>query len=325
MQVAIVGATGAVGQELLHLLEERRFPLSSLRCFASERSKGESVSFQGRSIPLEVLEESSLSGIDLAFFCAGASVSRQWIPQWKGRAIDLSSAFRMEKRVPLVIPEINGHLIKKAMSLIASPNCATTLLLMPLFSLHRTLRIKRIVCATYQAASGAGARAMRALQEETRAHLEGRTSPLIFSTPYAFNLFPHNSPLLSSGYVEEEIKMVQEARKILEEEALSLSATCVRVPVLRAHALSANVEFQSDFSLEEVYTHLRKTPGVELFEERGQNRFATPHDATGRNEILCGRLRLDSSQPRTLELWVVGDQLRKGASLNAVQIAERFL
>ena len=193
---------------------------------------------------------------------------------------------------------------------------------MPLFPLHRLFGVKRIVTSTYQAASGAGAYLLKELEEETRAHLENRTYPHIFPFPYAFNLYPHNSALRENGYVEEELKMLFETRKILEDDSIQLSATCVRVPVLRAHSLSANVEFKKPFDLLQVYKALQNIPGLKIFEDRGANRFATPADATGKDDVFCGRFRIDPSQPNTLEFWAVGDQLLKGAALNAVQIAE---
>lgn len=309
--VAVIGATGAVGQEIVRLLIERKFP-AQIRCFASAKSVGKIA----HSIPVEALK--NLNGIDLAFFCAGSAVSKEWIPKAKGFCIDSSSAFR--KNVPLIIPEINAHALKG--NLIASPNCAVTILLMPLFPLHRLFGVKRIVASTYQAASGAGAHLLNELQEETRAHLEKRPYKHTLPFPYAFNLYPHNSPLQSNGYVEEELKLLHETRKILEDDTIQVSATCVRVPVLRAHAVAANVEFKNPFTLEQVYKALKNIPGLKVFEDRGKNRFATPFDATGENEVFCGRFRIDPSQANTLEFWAVGDQLLKGAALNAVQIGE---
>lgn len=311
--VAVIGATGAVGQEVVRLLIERDFP-ASIRCFASVKSVGKKV----HSLPVEELVH--LDGIDLAFFCAGSTVSKEWIPRAKCICIDSSSAFRAS--APLIIPEINAHSIKG--NLITSPNCAVTILLMPLFSLHRLFGIKRIVASTYQAASGAGANLLHELQEETRAHLENRAYPHQLPFPYAFNLYPHNSPLQANGYVEEELKLVHETRKILEDDQIQVSATCIRVPVLRAHSVAANVEFRKPFSLQEVYRVLKNVPGLKIFEDREKNRFATPLDATGKNEVFCGRFRIDVSQPNTLEFWAVGDQLLKGAALNAVQIAENL-
>jgi aspartate-semialdehyde dehydrogenase len=325
MNGAIIGATGAVGEQILHLLEKRAFPVQNLTCFASPGSVGKTVLFRGRSIPIQTLSERSFDDVDLAFFCAGASVSRQYVPiarRAKTFVVDSSSAFRQESDVPLVIPEINAHALQSAKGLAASPNCAATMLLMPLYPLHRLYRVKRIVAATYQAASGAGARLMRDLLEETKAYLEGKFDPHSTSVPYAFNLFPHNSELHENGYVEEECKMLFETRKILEDESIQLSATCVRVPVLRAHSIAANVEFHRPVSIREAESAIASMPGVRLFQDRSKNRFPTPRDASGIDEVLCGRLRIDAGQPNTLEFWSVGDQLLKGAALNAVQIAE---
>jgi aspartate-semialdehyde dehydrogenase len=310
--VAVIGATGAVGQEVVRLLIARRFPFAQLHLFASPRSVGKEV----LGYPVEPLK--SLADVDLAFFCAGSAISKEWIPKASCLCVDSSSAFRAQ--VPLVIPEINAHAIQGRV--IASPNCAATVLLMPLFTLHRLFGVKRIVTSTYQAASGAGAHLLHELQEETRAHLEKRPYAHTLPFPYAFNLFPHNSPLHADGYVEEERKMRTETRKILEDETIQVSATCVRVPILRAHSVAANVEFKRPFTLEAIYRALGNVPGLRLFEDREKNRFPTPFDVTGKEEVFCGRFRIDPSQPNTLEFWAVGDQLLKGAALNAVQIAE---
>ncbi len=310
--VAVIGATGAVGQEIVRLLIERQFPYRTLRLFASPKSVGKMV----QNIPIEPLQ--TLDGIDLAFFCAGSPISKEWIPQARCLCIDSSSAFRAT--APLIIPEINAHALQGRV--IASPNCAATILLMPLFPLHRLFGVKRVVVSTYQAASGAGAQLLRELQQETLAHLQNQPYRHTLPFPYAFNLYPHNSPLHSDGYVEEERKMLHETRKILEDPNIQLSATCIRVPVLRAHSLAANVEFKRPFTLDAIYAALEKVPGLTLFEDRAENRFPTPADATGKNDVFCGRFRIDPSQPNTLEFWAVGDQLLKGAALNAVQIAE---
>ncbi len=326
-RIAIVGATGAVGQEIIRLLELRHFPLKELRLFASARSVGKTISFRGESLPIENLQDDVFSTIDLAFFCAGSFISKQWVQIARDKGcvvIDSSSAFRSDPTVPLVIPEINEGALAQHKGLISSPNCAATILLMPLFPLHRQFQAKRIVTSTYQAASGAGARLVDELQKETYAYLEKKPYSPFLPFPYAFNLYTHNSPLTESGYVEEELKMADETRKILGDETIRLTATCVRVPVLRAHSVSANVEFAKSFTLEEVYEAIQKADGVKLFEDRAANRFATPVDATGQNEIFCGRFRLDKTQPNTLEFWAVGDQLLKGAALNAVQIGERL-
>lgn len=316
--ISVIGATGAVGQELLQILQQRKFPLKTLKCYASSRSEGKLVSYNNSDIRIEPLTLESLQGTDLYFFAAGSSISKLWIPQIEnGTVIDLSSAFR--DTAPLIIPEINPSSCLEHQGLISSPNCAATLLLMPLAPLHVAFHAKRIVLSTYQAASGGGFSLMNKLQEETKSFFQGTLSE---EQPYAFNVFPHPSSLLDCGYVEEEKKIIQETKKILNAPHLKISPTCVRVPVLRAHALSVNVSFESSFTLSQVYNILSQTPGVTIFEERAKNRFATPLDAAGKDPVFCGRFRMDSSAPNTLEFWIVGDQLRKGAALNAVQIAE---
>ncbi len=323
MQVAIVGPTGAVGMELLKLLEKRAFPLKRLRLFGSPASIGKKLSFKGELLPVEPID---FHGVDLAIFCTSRTVSIELAPLARSAGtivIDNSSAFRLNPDVPLVIPEINGDTLKTHQGMIASPNCTTTIMLLPLAPLHRRAKIKRIVAATYQAASGAGIAAMEELKEETRAHLSNTPfERTVMPHPYAFNLFPHDSPLLPHGYAEEEMKMLHETRKILGDESIQVTATCVRVPVLRAHAEALNVEFRSELSKEEALALLRTTAGVTLLEDWENNRFPMPSDATESEQVFCGRLRVDQSQVRTLEMWVVGDQLLKGAALNNIQIAE---
>ncbi len=323
MTIAIVGATGAVGQEIVHLLEKRDFPLKKLRCFASPKSVGKTLTFRGQQLQIETID---LDGVDLAFFCAGKKISEKFIPEAVQRGtlvVDSSSAFRMNPNVPLIIPEINGHALEYHEGLIASPNCTATMMLMALAPLHREVPIKRIVMSTYQAASGAGQLAMEELEEETRARLEKRSfTPTVMPHPYAFNLFAHNAPMTDSGYNEEELKVVEESRKILEAPDLKIAVTCVRVPVLRAHSEMLNVEFSAPLSPSRARSILEKQPGVKLLEDWKQNRFPMPLDASEKDDVFVGRIRQDLSQPNTLDFWVVGDQLLKGAALNAVQIAE---
>ena len=329
VRLAIVGATGAVGGELLKILEKRHFPIRHLRCFSSPRSLGKQVFFRGRPIPLELLSEDVFKEIDIAIFCAGSKVSREWVPKAMAcgtRVVDNSSAFRMDPDTPLVIPEINADALRAKHLLAACPNCSTAIMLMAIAPLHRRFKAVRIVAATYQAASGAGLQAMKELEEETLAYLEKRPyTRTVIPHPYAFNLFPHNSPLNERGYAEEEVKMLEETRKILGDEEIWVNATCVRVPVLRAHSEALNVSFKEPISVEEAYTVLKSAPGLILLEDRALNRFAMPSDASFQEAVFCGRIRKDPSFPNTLDLWVVGDQLLKGAALNAVQIAELFL
>ncbi len=331
-KVAIVGATGAVGVEFLHVLERRNFPVSELVLLASKRSAGTSLTFKGKSIVVQELTQDSFAGCDIALFSAGGSISKQYRDACVNAGclmVDNSSAFRMEDGVPLVIPEINPEEAKKALvknggkGVIANPNCSTIIALMALAPLHRAAGIKRLVASTYQAASGAGHAAMEELKDSTRAFLADQPfTPKVLPHPYAFNLFPHNSPMADNGYCEEETKLLKESRKILGDNALRVSATCVRVPVLRTHAESLNVEFDKPMSVEQAYELLRNAAGVTVFEERAKNRWAMPTDVAGKDDVYVGRIRKDLSQDNTLEIWVVGDQLLKGAALNAVQCAE---
>jgi aspartate-semialdehyde dehydrogenase len=328
VRVAIMGATGAVGQELLDLLEERRFPVSELRLLASARSAGKTRTFRGESIKILELAHDSFAGVDLVLASAGGKISKEFTPSAvKAGAVvvDNTSYFRMQEGVPLVVPEINPGDIARHKGIIANPNCSTIIMCLPLWPLHQRWRIRRVLAATYQAASGAGAVAMDELEGETRAKLDGKDFPrTVIPHPYAFNLFPHNSPMNEDGYCEEEVKMMKETRKIFHEDGLRISATCVRVPVLRAHSEALNIEFENEPDLAEAYAILAKAPGVEVQENRDLNRWPMPVDASGKDPVLVGRLRKDPSQPKTLDLWVVGDQIRKGAALNALQIAEKL-
>jgi aspartate-semialdehyde dehydrogenase len=329
IKLAIVGATGAVGGELLRVLERRRFPIEELRLFASTRSMGRELLFHGEPVPIQTLTEEAFNRIDIAIFSAGSKVAREWAPlaAKKGaRVIDNSSAFRMDADVPLIIPEINPDALEDTHSIISCPNCSAAIMLMAVAPLHRRFKIVRIVATTYQAASGAGFQAMKELEEETLAHLENRPyDRTVMPHPYAFNLFVHNSPLDADGYAEEELKMLYETRKILNDDQIWVNATCVRVPVLRAHSEALNITFSQPVSTEEAYAVLRTAPGLKVLEDRERNYFPMPSDASGQDDVFCGRLRKDFSFPNTLNLWVVGDQLLKGAALNAIQIAELIL
>ena len=328
--VAIAGATGAVGTEFLNLLQKRQFPLNSLRLLASERSAGRRITFRGRDHEVRVLSEDSFEGIDIAFFSAGASRSRQFAPaavRAGALVIDNSSAFRMDPSVPLVIPEINPEDIDWHQGIIANPNCSTIILLMAVAPLRRLAPIRRLVVSTYQAASGAGAQAMEELVEQTKQALRGEEpTPRVFPHPIAFNLFSHNSRIDADGCNEEERKMVNEARKILHDDGLRVTATCVRVPVLRAHSESVNVEFVGRRpSVEQVRRALEEFPGVRVVDDREANRFPMPIDASGRDEVLVGRIREDLSCETAIDLFVSGDQILKGAALNGIQIADAWI
>ncbi|MGF1675926.1 MAG: aspartate-semialdehyde dehydrogenase [Rivularia sp. (in: cyanobacteria)] len=324
-RVAVLGATGAVGTELLELLEERNFPLADLKLLASERSAGKKVPFKGENLLVEAVSEAALN-VDLVLASAGGSISKIWAPKAveKGAVvIDNSSAFRMNPEVPLIVPEVNPEVAINHKGIIANPNCTTILMSVGIFPLHKVKPIKRIVVATYQSASGAGARAMSEVKNQSLDILAGKEPVTeVFPYPLAFNLFPHNSPLNSAGYCEEEMKMVNETRKIFNDSKIKISATCVRVPVLRAHSEAINLEFETPFNIEEAREILSKSPGVKLVENWQQNYFPMPIEATGQDEVLVGRIRQDISHECGLELWLCGDQIRKGAALNAVQIAE---
>lgn len=324
--VAIVGATGAVGTELLRLLEARRFPVRRLTLLASERSAGKRLTFGGESVPVQALTAEAFRGVEIAFFSAGASRSRAFAPlavQAGALVIDNSSAFRMEPDVPLVIPEINPEALRHHRGIIANPNCSTIIMLMALEPLRRLSPIRRIVVSTYQSASGAGAQAMQELLDSTRAFLQGEPfTPQALPHPYAFNLFSHNSPVGEDGYNEEERKMILETRKIWGDPAIQVMPTCVRVPVLRAHSESIVAELAERPSLEQIYAAYQNFPGVRLVDNRERNHFPMPLEASGQDEVRVGRIRYDVSTPNGIALFACGDQLLKGAALNAIQIAE---
>ena len=318
-----------MGKELLALLEERSFPIEKLILLASHRSAGEIQSFCGTQLKVEETTKGSFKNVDLILASAGSSISNQWKDAIKSSGalmIDNSSAFRMDEDVPLIVPEVNPDDAFKHKGIIANPNCTTILLALVLGPLTRHIPIKRIVVSTYQSASGAGAKAMEELEKLSQQVLDG-LNPRSTVLPYslAFNLFLHNSPLQSNNYCEEEMKMVNETRKILSQPELSLTATCVRVPVLRAHSEAVNIEFTKPFPIKEAYEILESASGVEILEDFENNRFPMPLDVTGRDPISVGRIRQDISNPNALELWLCGDQIRKGAALNAVQIAELLL
>lgn len=327
--VAILGATGAVGTELLALLEQRNFPLDQLKILASERSAGKSISFAGENLIVEAVTDSSFDNVDIVLASAGGSISKQWLPiavKAGAVSIDNSSAFRMHPDVPLVVPEVNPEAAALHKGIIANPNCTTILLTVAIYPLHQVQPIKRIVAATYQSASGAGARAMEEVKVQAQAILNDQPAlPEIFPYPLAFNLFPHNSPMTDNNYCEEEMKMVNETRKIFGDQDIRITATCVRVPVLRAHSEAINLEFAHPFSPAKAKEILATAPGVKLVEDFSENYFPMPIDASGKDDVLVGRIRQDISHPNGLELWLCGDQIRKGAALNAVQIAELLI
>ncbi len=328
-RIAVVGATGAVGQEILRTLERRNFPVSHLKALASARSSGKKVTFAGVEIPVEELRAEAFADIDYALFSAGATRSRQFADacQKAGAVmIDNSSAFRMREDVPLVVPEINAGDLAGHAGIIAVPNCSAIILGVPLWPLHQAATIERIIVSTYQSASGAGAQAMAELETQARAHAAGQ--PLvkeIFPHQIAFNVFSHNTPIAENGYNEEENKVIEETRKIFHEPALPIVATCIRVPVLRAHSESIVIETKRPLSPEEAREILERAPGVKLVDDAEKNHFPMPIEASGQHDVLVGRIRRDLSHPRGLALFVSGDQLLKGAAWNAVQILEHLV
>jgi aspartate-semialdehyde dehydrogenase len=328
--IAIVGATGAVGVELMACLERRNFPVRSLKLLASPRSAGRTYQFQGRQVAVEALTADSFTGVDIALFSAGASISREFAPIAAAKGcvvVDNSSAFRMQPEIPLVVPEVNGALLGEQPRIVANPNCVAAIAVMALQPLHANAPIQRVIGATYQSASGAGAAAMAELEQSTAAYLAGEAyEPKVLPHPYAFNLFSHNAGVdAETGYNGEELKAMEEIRKIMAVPDLRLSFTCVRVPVLRAHSMSLTVEFERPVSPAQAEAWLAEAPGVKLVNDALRNHFPMPNEASGADDVLVGRIRADLSDPtgRTLSIFVVGDQLLKGAALNAVQIAER--
>ena len=338
--IAVVGATGATGTELLRVLERRSFPVASLRPIGSARSVGKTVQFSGDSIPVEKLDTGSFEKIDIAFFSAGGDVSRTFVPiacQADAIAIDKSSAFRMDPHVPLVIPEINAEDVRLHRGVIANPNCTTTVMLMALYPLHKIFRVQRVFAATYQAVSGSGTRGVEELTRQTRQAERASelcdqpgSTPLatdsdpatVFPHPIAFNLLPHVDSFLESGYTKEEVKMQDETRKIMHLPELRVSATCVRVPIYRAHSVAVTAEFEQPISVERAREVLAKAPGLELVDKPHSNRYPMPLSVAGKDNCQVGRVRLDCALENGLSFWVSGDQLLKGAALNAVQIAE---
>ena len=324
--VAIVGATGAVGEELLRVLERRAFPVERLLPLCSERSAGVGVSFRGETITAQRLSRESFAGIDLAFFSAGGNISREYAPIARDAGaivIDNSSVFRMEPDVPLVIPEINGADVQQHRGLIANPNCTTAVALMALYPLHRAFRVRRVIAASYQAVSGSGSRAIKELRSQVAAAAGNQPAVAeIYPHPIAFNLLPHVDSFLPSGYTKEEMKMQNEGRRIMHLPDFRASVTCVRVPIYRAHSVAVSAEFERPVSVEEAHEVLAKAPGLELVDEPHNHRYPMPLFTAGKDNCEVGRVRRDCAFENGLSFWVSGDQLLKGAALNAVQIAE---
>ena len=326
MNVAVVGATGAVGVEMIKTLEKRNFPVKELRLLASARSAGKTALFRGKEHVIQELTPNSFQGIDVALFSAGGSVSRDFAPhavEAGAVVVDNSSCFRMDPHVPLVVPEVNPQDVKLHRGIIANPNCTTIIMLVAVKPLYDLSPVRRIVVSTYQSASGAGAKGMNELVHQTRTVLDGgKAEPKVFKWPYAFNVFSHNTDIGENGYNTEEMKMVNETRKILHDGAIGVCPTCVRVPVLRSHAESVLLEFQDRVTVEQALEAWKKAPGLTVVNDAAENHFPMPCESNEQYNVLAGRLRYDLSSPNSLAFFLCGDQLLKGAALNAVQIAE---
>lgn len=327
--VAIVGATGVVGRELVRTLEERNFPVKELRLLASERSLGQSMYFQGAHVEVTLLEDKAFKGVDFALFSAGGSLSKKFCPaavMAGAVCIDNTSHYRMDPKVPLIVPEVNSEALKGHNGIIANPNCSTAQLVLALKPIHEKFGIKRIVCATYQSVSGAGKAAINEMEEFTRINLAGGFGvPEIFTHDIAFNVIPRIDVFEKNGYTKEEMKMVNETRKILGDESIRMSVTCARVPVFVGHSEAVNVETEKPISADKVRKLLSKAPGVEVADSPEMDIYPTPRDVAGQDDVFVGRIREDISVENGVEFWVVGDNLRKGAALNAVQIAEALV
>ena len=324
--IAVVGATGAVGAELLGVIERRNFSVASLRAIGSARSAGKSVRFHNDSIPVEELTDRSFDKIDVAFFSAGGEISRKYVPiacQADAIAIDNSSVFRMEPHVPLVIPEINAEDVRGHRGLIANPNCTAAIALMAIYPLHRVFAVRRVFGASYQAVSGSGARAINELRQQVEDASQNREMrSQIYPHPIAFNVLPHVDSFLENGYTKEEMKFQNEGRKIMHLPEFRASLTCVRVPVYRAHSVAVSAEFERPVPVEQAREVLAKAPGIELVDEPQSNRYPMPLSVAEKDNCQVGRVRVDCAFENGLSFWVSGDQLLKGAALNAVQIAE---
>jgi aspartate-semialdehyde dehydrogenase len=327
--VAVVGATGAVGNEMVTTLEERDFPVQSLRLFASERSEGKNLEFKNTQISVEILKENSFEGIDIALFSAGAERSKIWAPiavRSGCVVIDNSSQWRMDPEVPLVVPEVNPDDLKWHKGIIANPNCSTIQMVVVLKPIHDVTRIRRVVVTTFQSVSGTGQKAIDELLQQTRDLLNFREIKCnVYPYQIAFNVLPHIDKFLENGYTKEEMKMVNETRKIIGDDSIKVTATTVRVPVFRGHSESVNIETEKKLTANEVRAILSKAPGVIVFDAPDKNVYPFPINVAGRDETYVGRIREDESIEKGINLWIVSDNLKKGAALNAVQIAERLI
>ena len=328
-RVAVVGATGLVGQEFIKVLEQRNFPMTSIHLFASDRSAGKKLFVTHQEIEVKETVPESFEEIDIALFSAGAEISRYFSPiaaQSGAVVIDNSSAFRMDSRVPLVVPEVNPEDIKWHKQIIANPNCSTIQMVVALYPLHKVNPIKRIIVDTYQAVSGTGSAAVEELTKQAKQVLEGQTTiPHVYPHQIAFNLLPEIDVFLDNGYTKEEWKLVEETRRIMHADDIAISATCVRVPVFTGHSEAVNIEFSQPMSPDEARRILAQAPGVKLLDDPAISLYPQPWSAAGTDEVFVGRIRQDTSHPCGLNMWVVADNMRKGAALNAVQIAEEMV
>ena len=321
MKTAVVGATGMVGQTMIKVLEERNFPVSELLAAASERSVGKEVVFKGNPVKVISVSEAVEARPEFAIFSAGASTSRDWAPEFakKGTVvIDNSSYWRMDKNIPLIVPEINSHVIKKGDRIIANPNCSTIQMVMALAPLHRKYKIKRLVVATYQSVTGTGVKAVAQMENER----QGIKGEMAYAHPIDKNCFPHGGSFQPDGYTTEEQKLLDETRKILEDQTIQVTATVVRIPVVGGHSEAVNIEFEHEFDIDEVKIMLDQFPGVVVYDNPSENKYPMPLLAHNRDEVFVGRIRRDLSRGKCLNLWIVSDNIRKGAATNAVQIAE---
>lgn len=321
MKIAVVGATGMVGRTMMKVLEERDFPVTTLLPAASEKSVGKEISFKGKPVKVVSVMEAVEAKPEFAIFSAGASTSKEWAPVFAKNGtvvIDNSSYWRMFKDIPLVVPEINSHVIRKGDRIIANPNCSTIQMVMALAPLHRKYRIKRLVISTYQSVTGTGVKAVKQMENE-RAGVKG---DMVYAHPIDMNCFPHGGSFQADGYTTEEQKLVDETRKILEDQTIQVTATVVRIPVVGGHSEAVNIEFENDFNTEDIVTILNQFPGVVVYDNPAENRYPMPILAYNRDEVFVGRIRRDHSKEKCLNLWIVSDNIRKGAATNAVQIAE---
>lgn len=324
--VAIAGATGAVGIEMMRCLAERNFPVGKLTLLASARSAGKKLKFKGEDVTIQELTEDSFKGVNIALFSAGGDISSKFIPaavKAGAVVVDNSSAYRMDPTVPLVVPEVNAADVKMHNGIIANPNCTTAISLMPLFPLHQAFGVKRVIASSYQAVSGTGAQAIEELDRQTRQWAKGEAiTNEVYPHQIAFNVLPHVDSFLDSGYTKEEMKMENEGRKIMHHPGFRASVTCVRVPVFRAHSVAITAEFEKPVSVEAARAVLGRAPGLDIIDDPSQKLYPLPLHVAGKDNCQVGRLRMDCALDNALSFWVVGDQLLKGAALNAVQIAE---